>query len=56
MIYSELGKRLKNIKYLGDEGDKAVSGKVGIGASYGGSSKNQGQGLIWMIVDEFPEK
>ncbi len=40
----------------GNEGDRTVSARGGIGASYGGSSKNQGQGLVWMIVDEFPEK
>jgi hypothetical protein len=39
----------------GTEGDRAIGGRAGLGASYGGSSTNKGQGLVFLLVDEFPD-
>lgn len=39
----------------GNEGDFAYGGRAGVGASYGGASKNKGQGLVFLLVDEWPE-
>lgn len=40
----------------GAEGERGYGVRAGLGASYGGSKSNKGQGLVFLLADEYPDK